>query len=237
MSGLVWDEQSSHSRKQHTSFLNLLNLQDKKRFKPAWKSLCTEYSENHCIQVFDELAALYNSPDRYYHTDSHIHHCLNELDSAVMTASNPTHIEMAIWCHDVVYTPGDPDNEIKSAAWFKSHANAHISPSDIQIVFNLITITEHRDSPVTHDEKLMVDIDLSSLGLPKEKFKTDGERVRQEFPEMSDREFIEGQKKFLESLIQRPSLYCTDYFQKQYELAAQKNITQLLKQYETILNQ
>lgn len=213
-----------------------MDLQDRQRFKQAWKKLCIEYTEDHCNRVFDELSHLYSSPDRHYHTDSHIHHCLSELDSAVETASSPTHIEMAIWCHDVIYKPGDPDNEVKSAAWFKSHATSHIPPSEIETIFNLITITDHRDSPVTQDEKLMVDIDLSSLGLPKEQFETDGERVRLELPELSDREFARGQQKFLENLLKRPTLYCTDYFQKHYESSAQNNIAQLLEQYKTILN-
>ncbi len=213
-----------------------MNLQDKQRFKQIWKTLCIEYREDHCDRVFDELSDLYSSPGRHYHTDAHIRHCLNELDNAVATASSPARIEMAIWCHDVIYIPGDPDNELKSAAWFKSHATTHMSASNIETISNLITITEHRDNPTTHDEKLMVDIDLSSLGLSIEQFKTDGQRVRLELPELSDKEFAQGQQKFLESLMQRPTLYCTDYFQKQYEAAAQSNIAQLLKQYRSILD-
>lgn len=212
-----------------------LTLLDRKRFTGLWRELCVEFNAEHCNQVFDELSEFYREADRHYHTDSHIHHCLGQLDNAVDSGKSFPHLEMAIWFHDVIYTPGDPDNEKKSAVWFKQRASSHFSQKDIDAISNLITITEHRDEPVSEDEKLMVDIDLSSFGLPRPQFEKDGERVRKEFPEMSDRDFFEGQIVFLENLMERPALYSTTYFQNHFEKAARQNINRLLTQYKTAL--
>ncbi len=212
-----------------------LTLLDRKRFTGLWKELCVEFNAEYCNKVFDELSEFYRKADRHYHTDSHIHHCLGQLDNALESGKNFPHLEMAIWCHDVIYTPGDPDNEKNSAAWFEQRAESHISREDIDAISNLITITEHRDEPSSEDEKLMVDIDLSSFGLPRLQFEQDGERVRKEFPDMSDKDFIEGQILFLENLIERPVLYSTAYFHENFEKVARQNINRLLTQYKTAL--
>jgi len=133
----------------------------------------------------------------------------------------------------VIYHAGDPMNERNSVEWFRQHAEGNLRSDDIEKICRLITITEHRNSPSSEYEKLMVDIDLSSFGLPERQFIEDGKNVRLEFVNLSDEEFIEGQKAFLENLLKRPALYSTQHFFQNYEETARKNIFKLLDRYKS----
>ncbi len=206
---------------------------DKYRFIQLWETLATDFNLEHCTRVFEELSSCYSEQNRHYHTDAHIVHCLTKLDEANRVETVAPHIEMAIWCHDVIYNAGDPENEKKSALWFRNHALGHFSESDINQIEELITITEHRETPENVNEQLMVDIDLSSFGMPTDQFEQDGERIRKEFTELTDDQFIESQMIFLKSLLDRPSLFSTPFFFQNYEAIARENISNLLSSYET----
>jgi len=209
------------------------SLLDKSRFVRLWRQLAAYFDQPYCEGVFDELKELYGGHNRYYHSDAHIHHCLSKLDESVSNPELAPHVEMAIWFHDVIYTAGDPLNEQNSADWFRKLATNHLSKQDVDRVTNLITITEHRHVPSNADEKLMVDIDLSSFGFPETQFIEDGRSIRQEFSDIPDGEFIAGQIVFLNRLLERPALYSTEYFQENYEDTARKNIGALLQIYQS----
>ena len=83
--------------------------------------------------------------------------------------------------------------------------------------------------PATLDESFIVDIDLSSFGLPWEEFLSDSRAVRAEFSQVTDAEFYPRQKKFLESLVARPAFCFTEFFQDRHEDRARGNIERLFE--------
>ena len=75
----------------------------------------------------------------------------------------------------------------------------------------------------------MLDIDLSSFGLPWEDMLRDSIAVRQESPQLSDAEFFPGQRAFLESLVSRDTFYFTEFFRSRIEDRARSNIARYLQ--------
>ena len=70
----------------------------------------------------------------------------------------------------------------------------------------------------------MVDVDLSSLGMPWDSFKKDSDAIRRERVNLSDQEFLQGQRPFLQALLDRPRIFFTDFYGELYESRARANI-------------
>lgn len=136
---------------------------------------------------------------------------------------------MAVWFHDAIYDPRALDNEEKSAQLFARLAGEDFEPAFAREVNELILVTRHNRLPDTKTEKLVVDVDLSSFGLPWEDFTRDSEAVRQEYAHLPDHRFHAYQVKFMCSLLARPSLYGTRYFREHYEASARSNIRRYLE--------
>jgi predicted metal-dependent HD superfamily phosphohydrolase len=82
--------------------------------------------------------------------------------------------------------------------------------------------------PKTTDQEFMLDIDLSSFGLPWADMLRDSIAVRKESANLSDAEFFPGQRAFLESLVNREHFYFTEYFRSRIEESARDNINRYL---------
>ena len=70
----------------------------------------------------DTLLRGWHEPHRAYHGPDHLRDCLGRLDEAAVTGSVHDLAEVALWYHDVVYQPGAPDNEARSAELAESIA-------------------------------------------------------------------------------------------------------------------
>lgn len=205
---------------------------DHDRFTGLWDRLSSDDTPEHGEQVFRKLAQLYAADNRYYHSDEHINLCLSKLDEAGESSGRSDAVEMAVWFHDAIYDAGDPENERNSARMFRRCADRHMAEDAISEVENLIVATTHRETPANWQEELLVDVDLSSFGLPWEKFVEDGRNIRREFGDLSDEDFVLSQGRFLKQLLNRQSIYHTRYFRGRYEQTARDNIRQILLDYE-----
>ena len=201
---------------------------DRERFERLWER---------CIgggasAVFDELDALYREPHRRYHTSAHVEHCLRCFDLAADRMDEPDAVEMALWFHDAVYDVPTEENELRSAELFAARAGGRGSERFRSKVHRLIMVTTHREPPETLDESFIVDIDLSSFGLPWEEFLRDSLAVREEFPLVPDAEFYPRHRKFVESLVARPAFCFTEFFRNRHEARARKNIERIFARIE-----
>ena len=205
------------------------SIVDRKRFEGLW---------GRCIgvgagAVFDELDILYREPHRRYHSASHIEHCLRQLDLAADHMEEPDAVEMALWFHDAIYDIPGQENELRSAELFAARADGRGSERFRAKVRRLIIATMHREPPTGLDESFIVDIDLSSFGLPWDEFIRDSRAVRAELAHLSDAEFHPRQRKFLESLAARPAFCFTEFFRSRHEARARENIGRLCAKLET----
>ncbi len=178
--------------------------------------------------VYARLIELYGEPHRHYHTLNHIRHCLREFDRAAALVDNADAVEMALWFHDAIYQPGDKDNERRSADLFRRWSDGRADPVFQQRVDDLVMATTHREPPGWRDAGFVVDIDLSSFGLPWEACERDGLLIRAEFAEVADDQYYPGHLRFLRALQGRPTVFCTESFQQRYERVARENLARII---------
>lgn len=203
---------------------------DKQRFTSLWNRCRTgEGRGADAGDVYDEIHAYYSENGRHYHTPKHIEHCLAQFDLATAEMDDVNAVEMAIWFHDLIFDVSADDNELKSAERFAELANDSMDPEFKSKVFDLIMATAPPRQANTSDQGFMLDIDLSSFGLPWDEFVRDSTAVRDESPQLSDAEFFPGQRAFLESLVNRSHFYFTDFFRSRIEESARSNIRRHLK--------
>ncbi len=200
------------------------------RFYRLWNR-CAGFSDPKGNTIFSMLENLYDEPTRFYHTSAHINQCLTNMDeaSAVIGASDV--VELSIWFHDAIYFPGAQDNEKRSADYFSDLAAASLPQETVSQVTQCILSTTHKSMPEDENSKFVVDIDLSGFGQEWEKFVHDGENIRKENSHLNIDQYVAGQIKFMEKLINRNQIYSTDYFNSRLESIAQKNISRQLKLY------
>ena len=201
---------------------------DRRRFERLWERCIGEGAGT----AFDELDALYREPHRRYHTAAHIEHCLRLFDLAADRMDEPDAVEMALWFHDAIYDVPTEKNELRSAELFAARAGGRGEERFRSKVRRLIMATTHSEPPATLDESFIVDIDLSSFGLPWEEFLRDSIAVREEFPRVPDAEFYPRHRKFVESLVARPAFCFTEFFRDRHEARARENIERLFARIE-----
>ena len=204
---------------------------DKQRFISLWNRCRTgDGAGVDADDVYKEVNGYYSEPGRFYHTPKHIEHCLAQFDLASGEMVNADAIEIAIWFHDLIFDVRANDNELQSARRFVELADDSMDAEFKAIVHDLIMTTAPPRLPKTTDQNFMLDIDLSSFGLPWEDMLRDSIAVRQESPQLTDAEFFPGQRAFLESLISREHFYFTEFFRSRIEDTARSNIERYLQE-------
>jgi len=187
-----------------------------------------------------QLTVLYSQPQRVYHALAHIHHCMreyhdwldNDEDLSALKSEDIMAIEFAIWFHDAIYDPmaaqGQNEKESSELAfnWLWFHGDLYRPMA--RKVSEMINKTSMHE-PVTPAEKYFSDIDLAIFaaslnGLARKHYIDYTKEIRQEYRQVPDDLFAQGRMKVLQSFMNRPRIYQTDYFYKKYEATARENI-------------
>jgi len=200
------------------------------RFQSAWRHCLLDPSIDESSAVFRKLKSGYNEPQRYYHTLNHIEHCLSQFDRIGSELKNPELLELIIWFHDFIYQPGAKDNELLSAEQFMLMTNNIFDDQLRNTGYQHIMATLHDGSKITNsDTRILIDIDLSSLGLPWPEFMRDNKNLRREMAHVPNEQYYRNNSAFHRSLLARPNIYQTDYFRQNYESQARHNLTDYLE--------
>ena len=175
--------------------------------------------------TYHKLITAYLEPHRAYHTLDHIKACLRHLDDTRSLATNPASIELALWFHDAIYKPYSKTNEEDSAVWAKTFLEEQGAPEKLtDDVYSLIMMTQDHIAAEAPDAQLMLDIDLSILGTPESVYNHFEKGVRYEYKRIPLFLYRKKRKKILQSFIDRPRIYRTDYFYKKFENQARENL-------------
>jgi len=144
---------------------------------------------------------------------------------------NPIALNCAIWYHDAVYNPLAKDNEEKSAEYaYNSLLKIKFGKRFAEKVKNLVLATKPGNYPLNDsDSRLLADIDLSIFGKSTNEFDIYEKNIRKEYQMIPDSRFKKGRIEILKSILQRPSVYYTDFFRKKYELSARKNLARSIE--------
>lgn len=181
--------------------------------------------------VFDLLRIAYTSSNRAYHNEEHIARCLNELESVRHLAENPQAVEMALWCHDVIYIVGQKENEKLSSDWAYDIAVRYmgLSPDFGKKTKKFILLTEAESTPEGIDSMIVHDCDWAVLGSRPRDY-DDYERgiMREYIAIMSAKAYRKGRIKFLEGVSSPNPIFLTDNFRERYEKRARQNVKMAL---------
>jgi predicted metal-dependent HD superfamily phosphohydrolase len=199
----------------------------KSRFDALWRRCAGTAESVAAAIVQDDLRRLLGGADRRFHNLHHIADCLRRFDEVASLLSDPDAVEVALWFHDAVYTPSDPDNERLSAELFLALSKG-ADALFRRRVCSLILATRHQTEPRSNDRRFIEDIDLAGFGSPWEEFMREGDLLREEFAAQSDDKYYAGQVGFLARLKRRPWFFATEFFRGRYERQAQANLDRLL---------
>ncbi len=182
-----------------------------------------------------ELTVLYTAPDRHYHGLAHIEALLALARQHVSHLSDPAAVEAAIWFHDAIYESTRGDNEERSAQFAVQKLAARVAPDRIERIRKMIEATHTHQVPDTGDEAanrdaaLFLDMDLSILGAPDERFDAYEKAVRQEYAWVAEPSWRSGRAAVLKGFLLRPHIFHTDIFTQTCEAQARKNIERSLE--------
>ncbi len=173
--------------------------------------------------LLDELIAVYGESHRAYHTTEHLAECFRHLDASPARPSDPGALALAIWFHDAIYDTKASDSEARSAAWAK-RALTCIGPARSEVVEQHVLVTAHTGVPSDDDQRLLLDIDLSILGAPTERFREYEDQIRREYEWVPEDAYRSARSRILSQFEERSRLYHTEYFFDRLEERARQNL-------------
>jgi predicted metal-dependent HD superfamily phosphohydrolase len=204
------------------------------RFRALWQRCLVDGARDDSEKIHQRLLDGYNEPQRHYHTLAHIEHCMAMFDQCKSLTSNPDALELAVWFHDVIFEPGSPDNEARSAELYLELSDGAHDEATRGLVKRLIMATLHDGSSLEDsDARYMVDIDLSSFGLSWEDFLRDSQNLRLESADLSDAEYFRRKTNFQNCLLAKEHFYLSEFFATRLETQARANLAryfELIKQ-------
>ncbi|MDH3761546.1 MAG: hypothetical protein OEU50_11240 [Gammaproteobacteria bacterium] len=195
------------------------------RFQQLWQRCLVAGATDNSADIHRRLLDGYREPQRHYHTLAHIEQCLVMFDQCKSLASDPDALELAVWFHDVIFEPGRPDNEKRSAELYLALSQGVHDERTRGLIDRLIMATLHDGSSLQdHDAVYMVDIDLSSFGLSWEEFLQDSKNLRLESADLSDAEYYRKKTSFQNCLLAKERFYLSDFFAERLENQARSNL-------------
>jgi predicted metal-dependent HD superfamily phosphohydrolase len=184
-----------------------------------WRALAGDDAE----ELGQRLIAAYAEPQRHYHGQSHLHWLLKEARNREALILDRRFVGFAIWFHDAIYLPGEPDNEARSAVWAETEL---VSEPDLAArVGAAIHMTKHHDQgEADSDMALFLDMDTAILGAPWEAYCVYAAGIRAEYPHLPDPTFAGGRVYFLEQQLARARIFRTDLYESELGSQARANM-------------
>lgn len=188
--------------------------------------------------VYTLLGNLYESSDRFYHNKNHINKCFEVREQFTDLITCPEEVILAISFHDAIYNTHDNKNEENSALLFEVIAGNKFSKYQLTRVQRMILLTKHQypSEAKTIDEKIVLDIDLSSLAADSRTFNTDTDNIRKEYSWVPEKIFWENRIKFLSGLLANDKIYHSDKGIELFEVKARENIKQSIEAGNILIN-
>lgn len=191
-------------------------------WRAAWSAMGIDTQP---IALLDALLVRYAEPHRRYHTLQHLGECLDAFERERAHAQRPGEVALGLWFHDAVYDLQAHDNEAQSADWARDALRAAGVDADAaQRVHDLIMATKHDAQPTDADARLLVDIDLSILGAPPERFAEYEQQIRAEYAHVPPEVFEPRRRLILAHFLARDPLYQTPGMQARCEAQARINL-------------
>jgi predicted metal-dependent HD superfamily phosphohydrolase len=174
----------------------------------------------------------YNEPHRKYHNLQHIGSILSKIPLFVqeygLSPLHSLHLEILAWYHDVVYTPGNKMNEAASSnVYMEDRDSLPKVTGGSRIIDTIVKTGSYEDhashtDPPTFIAAIFFDLDLADMGT--DSYIPNSFKIREEFGEFSDLEWLAGRQKFLADFLSRPFIFHTSLGYKLWEEKARRNM-------------
>lgn len=185
---------------------------------PEWLARCG-------APAISAARSAHETAGRHYHTWEHVHECVEKLRT--FPCPDPAIAFAALVFHDAVYVPGRGDNEARSADLAASHLSAILDPAGVAEVQGIILATKlHRAPDGGAVLQAVLDIDMSILGAPRERYQRYAADVKREFcPAVAtEGRFRIGRLVFLRSLVRTAQIFSTAEGAARWDAPARANI-------------
>ncbi len=206
-----------------------MKQQERDALQPAWLRLLGGFGvpEAAARAGFDELAAAYSEPGRFYHNLDHLAEVLRAIDHLADLAQDPSAVRLAAWFHDAVYDPRAPDNEERSAALAQVRCESWGLPrAMIDTVRLLILATKtHTVDAEDVNGAILLDADLAIFGAGQERYNAYARAIRQEYQWVPEEDYRRGRLRILRGFLQRERIYRLERMHQAYEAAARDNLS------------
>jgi len=213
-----------------------------KHLNTRWNKLCHRLGIEADQQELQHLYSAYTEPQRAYHTLQHLEECLQHLDDYRLRQANENSddnendialVEIALWYHDAIYQPLAQHNERNSAQWASDFLRrSGIKTTVCEQVYALIMATCHQQGQqqnASHQQQLLVDIDLAILGVNRERFQEYEQQVREEYKRIPRFIYRKKRRAVLQSFLTLPRIYNTQWFYARFEQQARNNLASSIR--------
>lgn len=207
------------------------DIKKKDTTKDKFLGLISKYSDNHKynLDCWTEIKNHYSSRFRYYHNLEHIENMLLELEKVEATIKDLDTVLFAIYYHDIIYKSTKSDNEHKSALLFEKRISKTSFPNLNKCKSQIEATKEHQLSD-DYDTNILLDLDSTILGKSQKEYQKYSADIRMEYKICPDFMYRKGRAKVLKNMLEKDSIYKTDFFKKNYENQAKENLRLELNQ-------
>jgi predicted metal-dependent HD superfamily phosphohydrolase len=161
-------------------------------------------------EITNAILEFYSGRNRFYHTFIHINKMFDNSDKYFPNSSGGSTLEspelLAILFHDIIYVPGQIENEQRSIDLMISIMAGYGVPlSGVDWASRIIHETSNHLNNVTDESTYAVlDLDLSALAEPYLDFEKQNKLIDKEFGNNVD---SEERKKFFQKLLDKNIFY------------------------------
>jgi len=193
-----------------------------------WDELTADSDPAAAGTAWAELQSFYGEAIRSYHNGSHLNELLDWADRLHAHLDNPAQVHWAILYHDVIYVPGNADNEERSAELAEQRMRElGVEREEIEGVCAWIRATKSHGLKPPHntsDGCLFLDMDLAVLGSSAERYERYADQIRTEFKRFPDQLYKPGRCQVLKHFLDRKRIYSSDQMHELMESAARFNL-------------
>ena len=196
------------------------------QLESEWRKDAARFSASDAAQIFSDLIARHNEPQRHYHGVRHLSALLDLLARHAPQIPPGSPGRLAIWWHDAIYDPTAKDNEEQSADLARDHLARLGAASDLidDVAAVILATKNHWAGPTLGEYDLFLDADIAILGAPPAIYDAYTRAVRKEYAWVTDDVFRVGRSAFLANALSWPRLFRTRAFETAYADQARANM-------------
>ena len=216
--------------------LDMISLDKINKLYSVFSNLCNDLLKIEDKNVVDywwqEILEHYTKKWKYYHNLNHIYSFVELFEKYNNNIQNyKSEFLISIFFHDIIYIPSRNDNEDESMNLFnKFYSETNPKNLNKEKVIEFISETKNHTLNIIHNnEELNYFLDMDMHILSEENWEDYENKIRKEYPYLSEIEYKNGRIKFLQSCLNKEKIYRTKIFYDAFEQKARSNIKKIIE--------